>query len=67
MSEKKDYRKMKNAPLQKRANVILKLNEKTYKFVRNKKEACCYFRHFLFDSISNKDSSQMFKILASTF
>jgi len=54
MAEKKDYRKMKKAPLHKRADVILKLNEKSYKIVRSKKEACCYFRHFLFVSISTK-------------
>jgi hypothetical protein len=35
MSGKKDYRKMKNTPLQKRADVIQKLTEKSYKLVKN--------------------------------
>jgi len=54
MSEKKDYTKKEKAPFQNRASVILKLTEKSYKFVRSITEACCSLRNFFFVSFSNK-------------
>jgi hypothetical protein len=67
MSEKKDYRKIEKAPFQNRASVILKLTEKSYKFVRSIKETCYSLRNFFFVSFSNKGSIHMFNIFANTF
>jgi hypothetical protein len=66
MSEKKDYRKIKKAPLLKRANVILNQTEKLYQLVSSIKETCYCIRILFFVSISNKGSLQMFNILAIT-